>query len=353
MRLLLFAFEMDDESAVLAWQASVVRALAERCESVVVLTGRVGKVRLPPNVIVQSLPRRPFGVPYRLGGTWLVNWHVLRLCRRQRIQACFVHMAMEWAIYLSPAMRLLRIPVLLWYAHGTTSNRLRLAHALVDQVVTSSPEGFRLPSSKLRVIGQGVDAELFTLVQPNSSQNEILHVGRISRRKRIERLLSVMASLVELEGPSPIRLRLVGPPLTAADLEYDREMRSLARELGLQDRVEFVGYVPQEQIPFFYRSAFLHLNLSQTGSMDKTVLEALACGCPVLTSNEAFFELLKGRPEFIVGDDRPEAIGQRVLEIYHTRDDVRRMELREMVVGRHDLSTYADNVMECLRKLVR
>ena len=36
------------------------------------------------------------------------------------------------------------------------------------------------------------------------------------------------------------------------------------------------------ELPAIYGSAFLHLNLSQTGSMDKTILESLACGCPTL-----------------------------------------------------------------------
>jgi glycosyltransferase involved in cell wall biosynthesis len=44
-------------------------------------------------------------------------------------------------------------------------------------------------------------------------------------------------------------------------------------------------------LPDYYRRASLFINLSTTGSLDKAVLEALACECPVITTNEAFRDL--------------------------------------------------------------
>ena len=353
MKLLLVNFEMDDDSAVLAWQAAVARKLASRCESVVVLTQRVGKFEGSDNLQIERIPQRPMGVPFRLGGGWLVNAQVVRLWRRHRIQACFIHMASEWGYRLAPALRVLGVPTLLWYAHGTVTARLRLAHALVDRVVTSTPQGFRLRSRKVEAIGEGVDTDLFRLVNTDEDANYLLYVGRVSRRKKVESLLDVVASVRELQPSPSLRLRIVGPTLTADDLAYDRELRARAWDLDLQDRVEFVGYVPHRQLPRFYNDAFLHISLSETGSMDKTVLEALACGCPVLAKGEAYSELLADHPEFLVKREDPEGLARRVLDLYRIRHEIPRDNLRRIVEGRHDLNTYVGKVLQILGGLIR
>lgn len=345
-------FEMDEDSAVLAWQASVATRLAASCETVEVLTERSGRVSVPGNMHVETIPRRPMGIPKRYGGSWLLNAQAIRLCRRYRIQVCFVHMAMEWAYHLYPAMRALGIPILLWYAHGTVTNRLRLAHACVDRVVTSTAEGFRIPSDKCTVIGQGVDTDLF--MPPASGERaDLVYVGRVSRRKRVDLLVRVIAEVRALSPGAPIRLRIVGPMLTAEDLAYDRELRVQVWELGLERHVTFEGFVPQAHVPSLYSSAFLHINLSQTGSMDKTVLEALACGCPVLTSNAAAFDLLNEHPECIVRGDNPREIAAGVLEHYAARENVRPAAFRELIVGAHDLDTHARRLQSVLEGLIK
>lgn len=343
MRLLVIAYEMDEKAVTLAWQARVVRELARHCEQVVVLAERVGPHTVPPNVIVQ-----PFARPRirRIGmGRLAMLWQTWRLCREQRISAVFIHMAHRHAYRLWPVFAALRLPVLLWYAHGTVTWHLRLAHASVDRVISSTPEGFRLPSRKVHFIGQGVDAELFALRPAPVDQPELLAVARLSRRKRIELLLDVME---HLKGDG-FQLRVVGAPLGHGDRSYEAELRDRITRKRLA--VELVGSVPLEVVPRFYRSASLHLNVSETGSMDKDVIEALSCGCPVLTSNPAHRALLTGHPDFIIRDERPEAIAAQVRALYARRADFPPASLRALVVGRHDLCSYAGRIMEQLNAL--
>lgn len=351
MRLLLINFEMDDHSGVLAWQASMARALAARCESVWALTDRLGRFEGAPNLEVGRLEYRPFGVPWRLGGWLLSQARIARECRRRGIDRCFIHMNHPWGYRLQPAFRLARIPILLWYAHGSVSASLRWALRGVTRVITSTPEGFRIASPKVRVVGQGIDSRLFDIPAHAPSRDDILYVGRVSPRKRIDLLLEAMAKVAELAPESRIRLRIVGPTLTADDQRYDMAMRSRMWALGLQDRVEFTGFVPQEFHPSLYRSAFLHLNVSKTGSMDKTVLEALACGCPVLTSNEAFTAFLAGRPEFRLDSDRPEDIARRILALHADLPAHPPGALRAMVAGKHDQDRLADQVVAHLEEI--
>lgn len=353
MRILIINYVMDENSGVLAWQAGVARRIALLSEFVLVLTDRIGTYMPAENMIVEQLPRRPIGVPRRAGGAWLMNLPVYKLCRRFRIDVCFVHMAMGWTYLLSPCFKYLGIPVLLWYAHGTVSRQLRMAHRCAARIVTSTPEGFRLPSNKVRVIGQGIDTDLFRIPEPAAERNDLIYVGRISRRKNIELILDVMDCIRKISEDVPIRLRLIGPMLTPDDLTYDAELRSRVWAAGLQEKVEFAGFVPQEHISRCYRTAFLHINVSRTGSMDKTVIESLACGCPVITSNPAFRELLSGCPEFIIKDERPEAIAELALGMHERHGGYDPRALRGLILGKHDMFSYAEKITANLGELMR
>ena len=346
MRLMIVNYSMDEDSNVLAWQASVVRELAKHCEKVVVLTEQIGRFTPPENVTIHLIPRRPWGIPKILGSRLLMNFTVSRLVREHQIDACFIHMAMEWTYRLFPTLKLHRIPILLWYAHGTVTNRLRLAHACANKVITSTPEGFRLPSKKKIVIGQGINTDLFNIPVHATERNDILYVGRISPRKRVNLLVKAMASLKEITPELPIRLKVIGPTLSEVDRTYLDEIRTDIRRSNLTDVVEILGDMPQQEIVAHYKSAFLHLNVSQTGSMDKTVMEALACGCPVLTSNEAFFALLANYPEFILRTNEPGAIAERILMLYRRKYDPSAM--RAIVVGSHDVKNFTQKVYNIL-----
>ena len=164
-------------------------------------------------------------------------------------------------------------------------------------------------------------------------------------------LLDAMAEVARLDPASRLRLRLIGPVLNPDDVQYDMEMRSKMWAMGLAGRVDFVGFVPQERIAGFYATACLHLNVSQTGSMDKTVLEALACGCPVLTGNEAFRELLSGHPEFLLDTDDPSRIARRILDLEASLPACDPEAVRALVAGKHDQEAFVGRVLAQLESL--
>jgi glycosyltransferase involved in cell wall biosynthesis len=255
-------------------------------------------------------------------------------------------MAPRPAYRLFPAFRALRLPVLLWYAHGAVSWHLRLAHMAADRVVSSSPEGFRLPSGKVHFIGQGVDTELFALGRAAGDRRGLVAVGRVSPRKRLDLLLSVMEGLRD----TGLRLRIVGGPLTADDRAHEAALRRRAAAGGLP--VEFTGFVPHERLPEVLASARLQLHVSATDSMDKAVLEALASGCPTLTTSPAFRDLLRSHPALVLPDDRPETIAARVRALLEEPAALDPARLRDLVVGRHDLASYASRVLAHLEALV-
>jgi len=352
MRLLLITFELDSRSAVLAWQARVAAELSQSCEQVIVVAQKVGDYAPQANMHVLTFPLAPQRAPARwLGGRLFANYFVWQVWKRHRFDAVFVHMNVEWTYRLYPIFRVLSVPVLMWYAHGTVSRRLRLAHRCATGVVTSTREGFRLPSDKVTVIGQGIDTSAFPIQPIESPCADIVTVSRISERKRIELIIDALAAIRRSRPDEPIRLRVVGSTLNAADRAYDRALRARVRHLNLENDVDFIGHVPMSAIARYYASAFVHVNVSTTGSMDKTVLEALACGCPVLTSNVAFADFFRSHPDCLLDDDAPEAVAARILRVYDRRSLVDRESLRRLVHGRHDVATYCQKVVGELRRL--
>lgn len=343
MNILVVNYEMDDDSVALAWQIRVVRALAGRCDRVVVLTLRRGAGAVPANVTVETLAG-PAGLPW-LGKRLARLRQAGRLCRQYAVDAVFIHMAHQLAYELYPVFAARRLPVLLWYAHGTLSWHVRLAHACVDRVVTSTPEGFRIASPKRHIIGQGVDTDLFTLRPRAPAAREILVVSRISRRKRLALLLEVSEHL-RADG---LRLVIVGAPLTEADRRYQAELQAVIAQRALP--VTLAGFVPLAAIPPLYENAVAHLSLSQTNSLDKSLLEALACGCPALTSNPAFQSLLAPFPGLFITDEQPAAIAAQVRAVLARPADFAPPALRALIVGHHDLGSYTECLLEHLHAL--
>jgi glycosyltransferase involved in cell wall biosynthesis len=351
MRILLINFVMDRKSPVLAWQHSVALRLAGKCERLVVLTERVGECELPDNVEVHCVPRL-LTTPLRmLGARSLMNIPVWSWCERERFDAVFVHMNADWAYRLAPCWRRFGIPVLLWYAHGTVTNRLRRAHDQAACVVTSTREGFGIPSLKVRIIGQGIDTDLFTAPASRPDNATIVAVGRVSRRKSLDLMIETLAWLKTNAPQHPFNLRIMGPTLTRDDRLYAAELVDMVNRRNLGRQVIFEGPRAMAELPAVYGSAFLHLNLSQTGSMDKTILESLACGCTTLTSNASVFSLLEPFPDLVLRTRTPEAIGRQICRAYVHRHSNASSDLRQLVVGRHDLNSYVEHVYGILSEL--
>ena len=353
LRLLLVTFEMDADSQVLAWQTALAAELAPHCERLVVLTHRIGRVELPNNVAVHLFALAPQRAPWRwIGGRWALNAQVWRVCRSERITTSLVHMNYQWTYRLYPSFRLLGIPTLLWYAHGSIPRDLRLALMAASRVVTSTPEGFRLLSPKVKVIGQGIDTEAFNVPASNSRLADILYVGRISARKQIHVMVEVLGRLLRLRPEVPFRLIIAGAPITAADAEYEDRLRGTITALRLEESVILRGQLSKSEIAREYEDSFCHLNLSKTGSLDKTLVESFSAGCPVVTSNEAAKELLNRRYARLVSADDPDVVARALLEVYESPPSrAERFELRRSVVGVHDVAGYVARIITELNSM--
>lgn len=117
-----------------------------------------------------------------------------------------------------------------------------------------------------------------------------LSVGVLAPQKNLERVLRAFAQVNN--GKSEARLVLVGAPAGAYVAEV---LRPLARELGIEGRVVFAGHADDEALRALYHAALALVYPSLGEGFGLPIVEAMACGCPVVTSN------LSSMPE-VAGD---------------------------------------------------
>lgn len=220
----------------------------------------------------------------------------------EKYDRVFVHMAPVWYALGFWWWILRRTPTYLWYTHYTMQLGVRLFGWFGTRFFCATPQS--LPqydgSPKKTVTGHGIDLHFWPQRQNVCDDSRrLLVVHRLSRSKRLE--LSIRA-LALLEGYS---LDIYG---IEAEPAYAAEMKQMAADLGLSPRVMFYGTTPMETLPDIYSSHRLILNMASE-TIDKTMIEALTCGCyPVTTAANTAAIGLPSAPRA----DTPEAIADFV-----------------------------------------
>lgn len=137
--------------------------------------------------------------------------------------------------------------------------------------------GFR--RDRVVVIENGVDIDFYS-PDPEQARFQIptaLYLGRLKRYKRIDLILQAVAAL---------RDRGVGMKLVVAGQgDAAPELRALRDRLGLQDVVEFPGYVPEEEKRTLFRRTWVHVLTSPKEGWGISNLEAAACGTATVASD--------------------------------------------------------------------
>ena len=174
----------------------------------------------------------------------------------------------------------------------------------VDAVVTGSESAkadimrlLGIPGERIVVAPAGVDARHVPTAEKPSARGEpktILYVGRSDPYKNLAGLVEAFARLVG-EGGVDARLRIVGSP----DARYP-EAADAARRLGVADRVEWSGYVDDAGLLKAYQEADVLALLSRYEGFGLPVLEAMACGTPVVCSNAASLPEVAGGAALLV-----------------------------------------------------
>jgi glycosyltransferase involved in cell wall biosynthesis len=217
------------------------------------------------------------------------------------------------------------------------SAKTRRTAQRADRVIVHSRNGaadveacFGVAAERIAVVPLGVGAEFF----PESPATQeairnrlapggegfVLFCGSLEPRKDVPTLLRAFARATDVRGR--FRLVLVGGTGRASP-----EIAALAEEMGLQESMTLEGYVGIAQLRGLYSAAALFVLPSLYEGFGLPILEAMACGTPVVAANTSSLPEVVGDAGLLVPPGDPEALAAamtRVLEDAHLAADLRR-----------------------------
>lgn len=329
MRLLITTQAIDRNDPILGFFHRWVAEFAKHFEHVYVICLRKGEYDLPENVTVYSLGKEEG--ESRLKYIWNFYRTVYKL--RGKYDAVFSHMNPHYITLAGPYWKLAGKPMFFWRNHARMNIMTRIAAFFAKQVFHTSPHACTARFKHAVQVPVGVDTDRFSFA-PHTKGDvvKILSLGRISPVKRLELLVEAMQHFsaqyeLHIYGDAP---------------DHDRAYKEKLEDMA-GDSVHFHPAVRNEDTPSVYGAHDIFVNLTSEGSMDKTVLEAGACGVQVVFMNTTFRDVF-GTQGYVEGDDAV-PLAERIVSISAlegSEDADMRMQARKHIEEGHSLKKLAE-----------
>lgn len=351
MKLLILTQKVDLNDDLLGFTHDWIKEFAKKCEKITVIALGVGESDLPANVKVLSLGKETGRSKIK----YLINFYKYIWRERRNYDTVFAHMNKEYVILGGWYWRLTGKKIALWYVHKQVDFKLRLAEKIAKVIFTASPESFKLPSSKLRIVGHGIDFDKF-YYNPKlkfDGNFKIIYVGRISRIKNQKLLIEAMDILVNKRGVKNVEVDLAGSPVYPDDNSYKNELIEQIKNNQIEGRMRFIGSVPNKDMAEIYRQADLSVNLCPTGGMDKAVLESMAVGLPVIVFNKTFAPLLNEFNNLMLVDLSARELADKIYALLNMPKEELNLiglNLRKKIIDKYNLTGLIGKIVSELKK---
>lgn len=210
----------------------------------------------------------------------------------------------------------------------------RMLYASADVVVATSAEqvsilssAYGVPEEKCRMIPPGYDDTRFFAVSEASREAirkrlgfttpVVQAIGRLADNKGYELLIKAFAVVARRMPEAVLQLAVGGANLNEQEVEIFARLKALAGELDLTDRVQFRGYIPDDQLPDYYRAADVFVLSSRYEPFGMTAVEAMACGTPtVLTVHGGLYQTVNFGQHGLYADPfDPEDLGMMIFKV--------------------------------------
>lgn len=164
----------------------------------------------------------------------------------------------------------------------------------------------------------------------------ILQLGRMVPRKGVDNAIRGLARLIHTHKIQA-RLIIVGGESDKPDPALTPELGRLleiARQEGVENQVEFLGRKPRQVLRYYYGAADIFISTPWYEPFGITPVESMACGTPVIGSNVGGikYSVVDGQTGFLVLPEDPDALGERLAQLYSNPDMMRKM--RKQAVAR-------------------
>lgn len=171
--------------------------------------------------------------------------------------------------------------------------------------------------TEVSVVHNGIDCETFAPMEVDDEPLQVLFVGRLKPGKGVDKLLIAFKDVLE-EFPEAT-LKIVGDGPLRNDLE------ELAKERGICSSVEFADRIPNDEMPEVYAESDVFVLPSKNEGLPRTVLEAMACRTPVVTSSLPQLESVVNGAGLMVDSDSTEQFAEYTIQILENQAERKRM----------------------------
>ncbi|HQF89398.1 MAG TPA: glycosyltransferase [Methanofastidiosum sp.] len=148
-----------------------------------------------------------------------------------------------------------------------------------------------IPKEKIHILPNTIDIERFKPII-NEKKFDIISLGRLSQEKRLDIFLKIISKLNQ--SGLVLRVGIVG------EGEEKENLVSLSKELGLEKNVEFIGF--KKNVEKYYQNSKIFILTSEREGLPLTIVEAMSCGIPVISSNVGDIEDIidDGKNSFLI-----------------------------------------------------
>ncbi|MCL0048710.1 glycosyltransferase family 4 protein [Dehalococcoidia bacterium] len=183
-----------------------------------------------------------------------------------------------------------------------------------------------VPEKKMRVVPNGVDFYTLQKAEPVDKRFDVIYVGRLASHKNVNVLLRAIS--IARKKVRGVKCAIIG------DGPEMRRLKALSDEMGLNDNVEFFGFVESDEEVYAYMRASKLLMLPSTREgFPNTILEANSCELPVVIvrhEKNAGVALVKDGYNGFVLNLSPEEIAEKVVYLLQNENELN--ELRKSAV---------------------
>ena len=269
MKLLIVTQKVDKNDPILGFFHRWIEEFARWCESVTVICLEKGKYNLPKNVEILSLGKEAGISKIK----YLFNLYKYIWQKRAQYGHIFVHMNQEYILLAGGIWHLMGRKIYLWRNHAKGNIFTDLAVLFSHKVFYTSPHSYTSRFKKSVKMPAGIDTDFFK-PDPNviREKGSVLLLGRISPVKKV-------LEFIEWAKDRDYKVTIAGSIL-AKDKEYGELVLN-----SLTPKIKYVGPVDQEGAKRLYQSHEIYANFTPAGSMDKTIIEAAACGMKLEVRN--------------------------------------------------------------------
>ncbi|MGH7760569.1 MAG: glycosyltransferase [Candidatus Dormibacteraceae bacterium] len=249
--------------------------------------------------------------------------------------------------------------------------RIRVEGELAQQanlLIASTPDeaqelvdGYGADPQRVYVVPPGVDLATFQPMDRAGARREIgygsgrllLFVGRLERLKGVEVAIRALGLLRDRQHDD-VRLLILGEDSHDGEESEKERLKAVASEVGVRDRVDFVGSVAHHELPYFYAAADVCVMPSYSESFGLVAVEAQACGCPVVASGASGLRSVV-RDEvsgYLIDEHDPAAYAERIGRLLENSGLAQQMGRRgRLLAQRFSWARTADRLQELFERV--